>query len=164
MEEIRFKYSGLFQNVDVRIYQSEVDSSSKGSRYTIMAEADIKLPIMKKTYLVATEFDGDNWVAQTPPFEKGQKPWRVERKDSHGDAKAPAEFLMELNAGDYCEPTVRLAIGDKVIELDVQKLKDGYEVRRRDKEQRLIIRKSPSGISALEVPLPILGNLVIKRV
>lgn len=160
MEELRFKYSGLFQNVDIRIFQS----AEQGSRYTISAEAEIKLPIMKKTYLVSTEFDGDQWIAQTPPYEKGNKPWRVERKESVGDAKAPAEFFMDLHLGEYEEPTVRLAIGDKVIQLEVSKLKDGYEVKRKDKEQRLIIRKDSRGVSALEIPLPIIGNIVVKRV
>jgi hypothetical protein len=160
MEELRFKYSGLFQNVDIRIFQS----AENGSRYTITAEADIKLPIMKKTYQVSTEFDGDRWIAQTPPYEKGSKPWRVERKDSMGDAKAPAEFFMDIHMGEYNEPTVKLAIGDKIVELDVIKLRDGYEVKRRDKDQKLILRKDARGISALEVPLPIIGNLVVKRV
>jgi len=160
MDELRFKYSGFLQNVDIRIYQS----ASNGSRYTITADAEIKLPILKKSYTVSTEFDGDNWIAQTPPHEKGTKGWRVERKPSHGDAKDPAQFFMDLNQGEWTEPAVKLAIGDKVVEVEVKKIKDGYEIKRHDKDQRLIIRKNAQGISALEVPLPVIGNVVIKRV
>ena len=160
MEELRFKYSGLFQNVDIRMYKSAESSAG----YTLTADADIKLPILKKVYTTSTEFEGGVWRAQMPLHEKGSRGWRVERKESHGNAYDPVSFFLEIHNQGWNEPTVFLAIGDKVIELDVIALNSGYEIKRRDKEQRLIVKKNEHGICALEIPIPVLGNIVIKRV
>jgi hypothetical protein len=159
-EELKFRYSGLFQEVKIRIFQS----SQQGSKYTISAEADIKLPILKKSYLTDTEFDASGWLAQCAPYEKGAKPWRVERNPEHGDVHDPISFFLNLHKGDWDAETVKLAIGNKVVELDVIQLKNGYEVKRRDKDQKLIVRKDSVGIVALEIPLPVIGTVSIKRV
>ncbi len=160
MEDLNFKYSGLFQDVKIRIYQS----AKSGTKHTIAADADIKLPILKKSYTVATEFDEGKWIAQCAPHEKGAQPWRVERRADMHDVHDPISFFLDLHTGDWSEATVKLAIGGKVVELDVISLKDGYEIKRRDKDQKLIVRKNAKGILALEIPLPVIGTISIKRV
>ncbi len=160
MKELRFKYSALFQNVEIRLFATDMG----GDKKIITADADIKLPILKKSYTTITEINSSGWVAQTPLHEKGTKGWRVERKQSHGDALDPISFFLHLDQFDWTQETVRMAIGDKVVELSVSKLVNGYQIQRQDKEQKLIVKKDHTGITSLEIPVPVIGNLIIKRV
>lgn len=159
-EELNFKYSGLFQNVQVHIFTS----SQKEDKHTVTVEADVKLPILKKKFVTSTEYRGEEWLVHEPIVEDSAKPYRVERSRDHGDVLDPISFLLTLDSGEWEAPSVRLLVGNKVIELDVSTVKNGYEIKRRDKDQRLIVRKDVNGIAAIDIPVPVLGNVSIKRV
>jgi len=159
-EDLVFKYSGLFQNVEVRIF-----NASKGSDREVAVDADIKLPILKKQFVTATKYKGDSWDWEEhfPIREADGNVWSVKKSAEHGEALDPITFFMELHLGDYDGDAVKLLLGKKVVELDVAKVKNGYQIKRRDKDQSLIVRKDARGIAALELPVPVLGSLSIKR-
>lgn len=158
--ELNFKYSGLFQNVHVRIFSA----SESGGKQTVSVEADVKLPILKKSFVTSTAFDNGQWTTHYPVVDASGPRYEVLRTKEHGDALDPISFLLTLDRAGWAESTVKLLVGKKVIELDVVPVKNGYEIKRRDKDQRLIVRKDSRGISAIEIPVPIIGTVSMKRI
>lgn len=159
-QELKFKYSGLFQSVIVNFKTTETAVG-----YTITVSADIKLPILKKTYQLSTDFSKDslNWLSHVPVHETHQSGQRVEKTQEFASALDPITFFMKLHSGEWAEPNVQMLIGKKLVNLEVNKLADGYQVKRKDKDQQLIVRKDSQGIKTLEVPVPVLGSLKISR-
>lgn len=165
-QTLRFKYSGLFQSAYVNFICSETASPLLVK--TISCEARIQLPILKKSYEVSSDYSSGtlDWLAHAPLHEV---PGVAERVLNSFDLQKsqvldPVTFFMRIHEGEWLEPTVKILIGHKVVVLEVHKISGGYQIQRPDKNQQLIVRKDSTGILALEIPIPIIGTLSLKRI
>jgi hypothetical protein len=161
-QTLRFKYSGLFQSAHVTF------TCTEQSVKVISCEARVQLPILKKTYEVSTEYTPGTlaWVAHEPLHEPSHK---VEKIPNNPDLQMsqvldPVTFFMKLHEGEWEEPVIKMLINHKVVTLEVHKIPEGYQIKRPDKNQQLIVRKDAQGIVALEIPVPVIGTLSLKRI
>jgi hypothetical protein len=161
-QTLRFKYSGLFQSVHV------IFTCTEETVKIISCEARVQLPILKKTYTVATEYTPGtlDWVAHEPLHEPSHS---VEKIPNNPDLQMshvldPVTFFMKLHEGEWTEPTIKMLINHKVVTLEVHRISEGYQIKRPDKNQQLIVRKDAQGIAALEIPVPVIGTLSLKRI
>lgn len=156
-----FRYRALFQSLDIRLF-----NSSSADSFTTHCEAEIKLPILKKTYRTASEFANNysEWLRHAPVREKAAEERWVSKNKDNEQALDPIGFFMMFDQHMWSEPHVQLLIGAKVIKLTVEKISDGFEISRPEKEQKLRIVTSSRGIEKLEIPLPIIGTVSVDRV
>lgn len=156
-----YRYRAFLQAVDVYFFREDQERTFK-----IICEAEIKLPLFKKEFSTSTEFNGgySNWIQHWPVHEKGLDSKKVQR-DQFGAADVidPIGFFMRLDEAEWPESSVHLLVGAKSVHLDVLKVNQGLEVRRREKDQKLILKKDAQGIQKIEVPIPVIGNIVVER-
>lgn len=157
---LAFRYKGLFQLLDIRFFKSHHETS-----YKIECEANIQLPLLKKQYQVSTVFLGNhrNWHKHSPVFEKGAEEHEIERNQNHGEALDPIGFFMTLHEEEWQTNKVQLLIGPRIVSLDVHKTPTGYEVSRKDKNQKLVFIKGKKGIEKIEIPLPVIGTVSVAQ-
>ena len=156
-----YRYRALFQSVDLFFFRQNLKQTFK-----IICEAKVQLPLLKKSFETSTEFLGDYlaWVQHWPLQEKGSEEKKILRNQiSSEKVYDPVGFFMHLNESKWEEKNVQMLVGMKTVCLDVETITQGLEIRRREKEQRLILRKGEMGIEKIEVPLPIIGNVVVER-
>ncbi len=159
---MRYRYRALLQSVDIVFFRKDLSRS-----FEIICEAELKLPLLKKTFTTSTEFldSYSDWVQHSPVLEKGAEKKIIRREQIESqDAIDPVGFFMLLNASDWNQNSVHLLIGAKTVQLDVNPVPQGFEVRRREKEQRIIVKKDAQGIQKIEIPVPVIGNVVVERV
>ncbi len=160
-EIMSFRYRALFQSLDIRFFKT-----FSAELCTIHCEADITLPIIKKSYRTASEFanHSSEWMRHAPVHEKTvEEKWLSRNKDNE-QAHDPIGFFMLFDQQTWTEPYVDLLIGAKVIKLAVEKIENGFEMSRPEKNQKLRVITSPRGIEKLEIPLPIIGTVSVDRV
>ncbi len=160
-EIMSFRYRALFQSLDIRFFKT----SSAGS-FTTRCEAEIKLPILKKSFRTASEFANDysEWLRHAPVHEKStEQIWLSKNKDNE-QAQDPIGFFMMFDQQMWTDPHVHLLIGAKVIKLAVVQIENGFEISRPEKNQKLRVITSSRGIEKLEIPLPIIGTVSVDRV
>lgn len=155
-----FRYKGLFQLLEIRFFKTPQDTS-----YKIHCEANIQLPLLKKQYCVSTAFlDGHrDWQTHSPVYEKGAGEIEIEKNQSHGEALDPIGFFLSLHEGEWLASEVQLLIGRRIVSLDVIKTQKGYEVSRKDKNQKLIFSRGKDGIDKIEIPIPVIGTVSVVR-
>ncbi|MCB9072673.1 MAG: hypothetical protein H6623_03560 [Bdellovibrionaceae bacterium] len=160
-DNLRFRYSAFLQNVEI-----EISSKSQGDAYHVDCFADLKLPILKKQFTTQTTFadKGLRWLSHQPVAEKGQTLPHVTPDKYPEGAIDPIGFFLKLHRQEWLGDSVCLVVGGKAVMLDVKQLPDGFEVARPEKNQKLIVRTGVNGIEQLEVPLPVIGALKIKRI
>lgn len=160
-ESLNFRYSAFFQSVDIKLF---CEDSGDGPEIT--CQADVKIPVLKKNYLTSTVYDEGScqWREHSPVREESAAKQRVVNSPEFREAMDPITFFLTLHSKGWTLNFVKLLIGSKIVVLDVTDLGDGYEVRRQDKDQRLIVRRDAEGIRAIEIPIPVLGSITIKRV
>jgi hypothetical protein len=158
---LRFKYSGLLQSAFVNFTCTEDDIK------TIACEARVQLPILKKTYVVSSDYTPGtwDWIAHIPLHEAHASAEKVSNSDNlrQQNVLDPVTFFMKIHEGEWNEPTVKMLISHKIVTLEVHKIPKGYQIKRPEKNQQLIVCKDDQGISALEIPIPVLGTLSLKR-
>ncbi len=160
-EIMSFRYRALFQSLDIRFF-----SKSGVRSFTTHCEAEIKLPLLKKSYRTASEFANNysEWLRHAPVRENAaEERWLSKNKDNE-QAQDPIGFFMMFEQHIWNEPHVHLLIGAKVIKLKVEKIADGFEICRPEKDQKLRVITSSRGIEKLEIPLPIIGTVSVDRV
>ena len=157
---LSFSYRGLFQSAEIHFFKQ-----TQNLGYKVICEADIKLPVMKKNYEVATLFQDNffSWIEHTPVFEKNTPQNTVRRDEIQGKGLDPIGFFMQIDQVGWTEPEVHLLIGKRVVVLEVENRGSALEVRRPDKDQKLIIHKDKKGITKIEIPLPFIGSISLKR-
>lgn len=160
-DALKFQYSGFLQNVQISI---QGDSVAQGHKVT--CTANLKLPILKKNFITWTLFRDHNldWVEHSPVAEAGSEERIVREENYSQHAIDPIGFFLRIDQGKWTEPQVKLVIGAKEVLLDVLQEKNTVTVARPEKNQKLIMKMGEKGIEALEVPIPVIGNLKIKRV
>lgn len=169
-EFLAFRYRGLFQSVDIRFFKKDLAQGCK-----VVCEAEVKLPILKKSYRLDTDYADDFsvWVLHTPAHEKGTTMPSVLREQVYNqefllEVLEPIGFFLLLDKGLWSKNSVNLLVGKKIVTLDVLVLEDGknqrLEVKRREKDQKLLVHFNADGISKIEVPVPVIGSLSLDRV
>ncbi len=160
-EIMTFRYRALFQSLDVKFFKTQKEKS-----FLIECEADIKLPVLKKSYVVATEFSNSSqdWIRHAPVREKGAQEKWVEKDSNNSSAIDPVGFFMMFEENAWTGTQVSLLIGAKVVDLAVYKVDNGFEISRPEKNQKLRVITSPQGIKKIEVPLPVIGAVGVERV
>lgn len=156
-----FRYRALFQSLDIRFFKTPTAGS-----FTIYCEAEIKLPMLKKSYRTASEFANDTseWLRHAPVHEKSVEEKWLSKNKENDQANDPIGFFMMFDQQRWAEPYVHLLIGAKVIKLAVEKIENGFEISRPEKNQKLRVISGPRGIEKLEIPLPIIGTVSVDRV
>ena len=160
-EIMSFRYRALFQSLDIRFF----NTSSAGS-FTTRCEAEIKLPILKKSFQTSSEFakDYSEWLRHAPVCEtSANEIWLSKNKDNE-QAQDPIGFFMMFDQQEWTKPDVHLLIGAKVVKLTVEKIDNVYEISRPERNQKLRVVTSSRGIEKLEIPLPIIGTVSVDRV
>lgn len=160
-DTLLFRYSGFLQNVEIQI-----TPQSTATGYKVSCSARLKLPILKKNFTTWTVFSDDTleWLSHSPVCEEGAEERTVEKNKFSLDAVDPVGFFLKIERGDWTSDKVHLVIGAKEVVLDVKQGNNEIEVSRPEKNQKLIIKIKNKKIDALEVPVPVIGNLCIKRV
>ena len=160
-EIMSFRYRALFQSLDIRFFQTTAKDS-----FTTHCEAEIKLPILKKSYKTASEFKGtyEDWIRHAPVHEATAEEKWLSKNEDNNLAHDPIGFFMMFDQKLWEGPNVNLLIGAKVVALEVEKIKNGFEISRPSKDQKLRVITSSRGIEKLEVPLPIIGTVSVDRV
>lgn len=159
-DNLTFRYSGFLQNVDIQFL-----CTTKPDGYSVACKAQLKLPIMKKNFSTETLFKDTllDWQTHAPLTEEGAPPKSVSREQYSEKAVDPIGFFLKIHRGQWTEDSVHLVIGGKEVVLQVLREGQVVTVSRPERNQKLIIKMSASGIEALEVPVPIIGSLHIKR-
>jgi len=149
----------------------EFSCTEKDDVKTISCMAQVKLPILKKTLKFSTDYQKDadplsGWIRHVPPHEDNQSVPAIENTSELRGQKVfdAITFFMALHEGEWKSGTVSLAVGRRIVNLEVVSMAGGYELRRPEKGQMLFVRKDAKGIFALEIPIPVLGTLNVKRV
>lgn len=160
-DSLTFRYSGFLQNVDIQIQGHEVADG-----YKVTCLAKLKLPILKKNFITWTLFSDKKiqWVQHSPVSEDTAQERLVKKEQFSPHATDPIGLFLKINRGEWTDKKVHLVIGAKEVVLDVLFEKDMIVIARPEKNQKLNIKMGPSGIQALEVPLPVIGNIRIPRV
>jgi hypothetical protein len=160
-DHLKFRYSGFLQNVEIEIKPEE---SKEG--YKVSCFADLKLPILKKKYTTSTLFHDPNldWKTHQPVSEKEKQVPVVLRGAFVPEAIDPIGFFLKIHRNEWFGDKVNLVIGAKSVILEVKNIPGGLEISRPEKDQKLIVRRGEEGIEQLEVPIPVIGSLTIKRV
>jgi hypothetical protein len=156
-----FRYRALFQSLDIHFFKTMNEKS-----ITIFCEADIKLPILKKSYRTSTEFSVDemNWLRHSPVQEAGGEEKWVSKNQDLEQSVDPIGFFMMFDHSSWSASEVNLLIGAKVVNLAVKKIEGGHEISRPEKNQKLRVISSSRGIEKIEVPLPVIGAVAVERV
>lgn len=157
-----YRYRALFQSVDIQFFRREHAQS-----FEIICEAEIKLPLLKKSFITSTEFlnDYSMWTKHSPIFEKSAENKTIQREEIQSkDILDPVGFFMLLNEAEWTDDKVHLLIGAKTVALDVLSTSTVIEVRRPEKNQKIILKKNEQGIQKIEIPVPVIGNVVVERV
>jgi hypothetical protein len=160
-EIMRFRYSAVFQSVEIRFYQEQFEEN-----ISVYCEADVKLPLINKSYLVSTTFlnSYDNWLVHNPVREISTPQKSIEKNENNCQAMDPVGLFILLEKEDFAKKEVDLLVGARVLRFNVNVAGNKVVVQRQDKEQKLVLHKSQGRIEKIEVPVPVLGNLSIKRV
>lgn len=157
---LAFRYKGLFQLLEIRFFKTTSENTQK-----IHCDANIQLPLLKKQYQVSTVFlqTYKEWKTHSPVCEKGASANEILRQAMHGESLDPIGFFMTLHREEWLSDSVDLLIGQKIVRLDVKKTSAGYEISRKDKNQKLIVVKGNDGIKKIEIPLPVIGTVTVDR-
>lgn len=161
-EEIVFSYSALFQSINIRIKHIPGEDND-----VVVCEAEIKLPILKKTFITKTHFIKDtlDWVFHHPVSEKIEENKQLAKSSENEHAIDPIGFFMHLHKQTWNKDHVDMLIGQKIVRFVVSKNAQGYEIKRMDKDQYLFVNISDQhGAKSIELPLPMLGNILVKRI
>ncbi len=160
-ELMSFRYRALFQSLDIRFFKT-----TKQESFTIHCEAEIKLPMIKKSYKTASEFktNFEEWLKHAPVHEMNASENWLQRNKENEHAQDPVGFFMMFNQGIWSASSVNLLIGAKVVKLAVKNIENGFEISRPEKDQKLRVITSTRGIEKLEVPLPLIGAVSVDRV
>ncbi len=165
---LTFRYRGLFQFAEIRFHKIKLEQG-----YKIICEAEVKLPILKKSYSMSTDYRDDLllWSEHTPAHENGTLGKSVAReqiytKESNIEVLDPIGFFLLLDEDAWTQNNVNLLIGPKIITLDLahENRSETLEIRRREKDQKLIVHRNEGRISKIEIPVPVLGSLSLERV
>ena len=166
MPLLTFRYRGLFQSAEIRFFKKNLESGHK-----IICEGDVRLPLLKKSYAMNTNFTDDlfSWSSHTPAFEKGATNQPIDRQEAHAEVLDPIGFFLLLDEDLWTKDSVNLLIGNKTVTLDVVSDPSGsrsnsVEIRRRGKDQKLIVHREKNRISKIEIPVPVIGSLCLERV
>ncbi len=160
-EVMWFSYKAFLQSLDIRFFKTQ-----KKDTYILSCEAEVKLPILKKSYITATEYKNESleWVSHAPLYEQHADPRWVNKNEDNEAAWDPIGFFMSFEKSLPIKESVTLLVGTKIVNLDIQNIKGGYEVSRAEKKQSLRLIVSDKRIKKIEIPLPIIGNVSVERV
>lgn len=163
-DKLRFKYSGLLQSAEVTFKKSE----SPGSFISCVAQ--VSIPILKKTAKFITEYadEGDHlqdWSSTEFSLDEGEAMSHVDNNEEYRSQNVMdlVTFFMTLHEGEWNSSEAKVLVSKHVVSLKVIKTSNGYEVRRPDRDQKLFITKDVKGIFSIDIPVPVLGTLSLKR-
>lgn len=160
-DSLKFQYSGFLQNVNISLQGADVEGG-----YKVTCTAQLKLPILKKNFVTWTLFKDRNleWLEHSPVCEENAEVRRVVRSSYSPNAVDPIGFFLKIDRKQWASNAVQLVIGSKEVGLQVVQEPKTVIVERAEKNQKLIMNMNASGIETLEVPVPVIGSLKIKRV
>lgn len=160
-EVMCFSYKAFLQSLDIRFFKTQ-----KKDTYIYSCEADVKLPILKKSYVTATEYKNESleWVSHAPLYEQHEEPRWMNKNEDIEAAWDPIGFFMSFEKSPPLKEPVTLLVGAKKVNLEIQNIKGGYEVSRPEKKQSLRLIVSDKRIEKIEIPLPMIGSVSMKRV
>lgn len=163
-DKLKFKYSGLFQSAEVTFKRSE------GSGEFISCVAQVSLPILKKSAKFITEYsdNGDHlkdWLSTEFSLDEDEAMSHVDNDDDYRAQGVMdlVTFFMTLHEGEWNASEAKVLVSKHAVTLSVKKTSNGYEVRRPDRDQKLFITKDAHGIFSIDIPVPVLGTLSLKR-
>lgn len=162
-EQLKFYYSGLLQKAEVFFSCREKDASG----YEIICSANVKLPVLKKSFETKTYYEEElsSWSTHYPIVEKGSHSPEVQRTSDLKEEGVldPVTFFMKIHRHEWSGAKAKLLVGKRIVDLVIDKNWKGYEISRQDKDQKVFLIMDGSGILALEIPVPVLGTLSLKR-
>lgn len=161
MSPLVFKYSAFLQNVEIHIESQETPKGLK-----VLCRAQVQLPILKKKFSTWTLFENSqlNWIHHSPVCEEGLQTMTIHKDQCASDTTDPIGLFLKIHANQWYADQVKLLIGKREVVLKVERQPNTTIVSRPEKNQKLIIKTGEDGVEALEVPIPILGTLKIKRI
>lgn len=161
-ELFSFEYKALFQSVRLQFFQSNLADE----QFRVTCEATIKLPILKKDFVTETVFNKTifTWIEHQPVQEKEAPPKKIQNSDTTETIMDPVGFFLSLHEGLWQQPQVCLQVGAKQVVLRVEKDDDAYTIHHDEKNKKLILKYDKTGITSVEIPLPVLGNVALRRV